>query len=297
MSGEIRMIRSTGAALLIVAFAAFLCAAARADSDLPPGFKADPNDPFKDSNGKQNGTPTAPTPSYPGQPGYPGQSPTYPGQPPGYPGQQPGFPGQPGYPGMQPGLQQQGIAPELHPPLKEMAEGLPIDLTQSVNATLSYVDGAVQHHMTVTSSSTLEGSFQTITYTVHYQPGLEAALVPVAAKFGQANLQDALRLKPNPRADNAYIAQELKSFETRVLEEALQLAASPPPQAPPAQSPGSPMPGAPPPAPTTPGAGPSSGPSPVPGNGFPHAPAILGPSSPLPPAAPPTSPVPPPPGP
>ena len=169
----------------------------RAQDDLPPGFKPDPNNPFNDGDGKGKSKPAP-------QPGAP-QSMPY----------QPGFP-----PGM--GGPFGAAAVPLNPPLETQCEGLPIDSSQSANATLNYLDHAVQRHMKVSSYSSVQAGQVYINYEVNYQPGLGEALVPMMAKFGAANLQEAIRLKPSPRADVGIVDSELTQFETQILQSALQ---------------------------------------------------------------------------
>ena len=181
--------------------ATFLAASvARADDDLPPGFKADANDPFKDAEGSGS-KPHGSSNSEMGQ-AYNGSAIWTP-----------------------PGMVDMTA---LKPPLPDEAEGQPIDASQSVNATLSYVDHETQNHMSVSG-----GPYQTGTlivmqpFVVSFQDGLEMAMVPIAAKFGVANLQQAISLKPSPRAENAEIASHLRDFEMSVLNGALSRAMAP----------------------------------------------------------------------
>jgi hypothetical protein len=202
--------KARGAAWLLAALV-FAATLARADDDLPPGFKADPNDPFKDGEGS-GGNSQGGTQGYSQTPGYSGGMP----------------------PGQRYGMSGEFAAASIKPPLAEEAEGAPIDSSQSVNATLSYVDHEVQRHMTISGGGgTQYGNMIMVhPFVANIQSGLDAAMAPIVARFGVANLQEAIRLKPSPRADNGAVNAQLETYEEQILNEALRIAMTPAPSTP-----------------------------------------------------------------
>jgi hypothetical protein len=257
--------------VLLLAAVVLAAGVARAQDDLPPGFKADPNSPFKDAEGQGS---VIRSPNSNQNPGFPN-------------GMQPGYPN-----GMTGGYADPA---SFKPPIKAEAEGAPIDSSQSVNATLSYVDHEVQYHMMISGGQETQQIGNVIyfqPYEADIQPGLNSALAPIVAKFGVSNLQEAIRLKPSPRARIGAVNGQLEAYELQVLNQALGLAmtAANPQQAPAAAQNGMPQnqnmmpPGMPPQAPTQP--------APMPQAPFSPAPTTANSMPPTYPATPPPAPAP-----
>jgi hypothetical protein len=191
--------RVAGRAAWLLAVVIFAASVAWADDDLPPGFKADPNDPFKDGQGtgsKPHGSSTWGTGS------GSNVSPNW----------------------TEPGANY--VPPPLRPPLDTKEEGQPIDASQSPNAVLDYVDREMRQHTEVAGGErSLNGNIVTIQpYRIAADPGFQSAIEPILAKFGAANLQAAIQKNPSPHSGVDGADDEYKEFEMGLLSGGLYLA-------------------------------------------------------------------------